>query len=513
MTLSIYNTLSRKKETFTPMKPGKVSMYVCGVTVYDYCHVGHARCYVAFDVIHRWLRKTHEVTYVRNFTDVDDKIIARANELGEDPHDLSTRFIHAFHEDMAKLGVGKADVEPRVTEHMDDIIAFVEGLEEKGFAYRVDSDSGVEGAGSDVYFRVSKFDSYTELSGRNLDDLKSGARVEVDTRKESPIDFALWKSAKKGEPFWRSPFGKGRPGWHIECSVMSKCHLGETFDIHGGGKDLVFPHHTNEIAQSEALHDGARFANLWMHNGFVNIDSEKMSKSLGNFFTIRDVLGRFTGEALRYFLLTTHYRGPINFSDAQLEEAEGRVFYLYETLENMAAYLEANEAAGEGEDLAEAFAHDAAPFSPWLDFEKAMDDDFNTARGLAALADMLKVANLLMAGREKETLGRKLKMPQRARLLAQLSQHLEPMMAILGVGEKNPADFLADQRNLRCQTSGIDVAAVEALVKDRDAARAEKDWEKSDALRDELQQMGISIRDTSDGGIWSVESLKAAAGE
>ena len=324
MALRIFNTLTGEKETFVPLAPPKVGLYVCGPTVYDLSHVGHARVYVAFDVVVRVLRRRgYEVTHVRNFTDVDDKIIRRANELGEPPFHLSERFAKAFEEDMAALSVQPPTVAPKVTTHIPEIIALIEKLVARGIAYASEGD---------VYFSVRGYPGYGKLSKRKLDDLKSGARVEPGEQKRDPLDFALWKAAKPGEPFWESPWGNGRPGWHIECSAMSEKYLGETFDLHAGGKDLVFPHHENELAQSEGA-SGKPFARVWMHNGFVTLDSEKMSKSLGNFFTIRDVLKKFEPEALRFFLLGTHYRSPINFSDVGLAEAERRLDYFYETLQ------------------------------------------------------------------------------------------------------------------------------------------------------------------------------------
>ena len=548
MAQRIYSTLSGKKETFEPIEPGKVSMYVCGVTVYDLCHVGHARCYVAFDVIHRWLKRHYEVKYVRNFTDVDDKIIRRANESGEDPVALAARYADEFHVDMGKLGVGKADVEPRVSTHIDEIITFVKTLVGKGAAYTVPADTTVEGAKEDVYYAVEKFPNYTALSGRNLDDMIAGARVAVDERKRSPLDFALWKAAKPDEPFWDSPWGKGRPGWHIECSAMSACHLGESFDIHGGGKDLIFPHHTNEIAQSEACHDGAQMARYWVHNGFVNVVSstkdpvsgadvdeknpgatvtlddvtycfeseanaatfrqdpekyQKMSKSLGNFFTIRDIFERNTPEALRWMLIGTHYRNPIGFSPALVDEAERRVQYLYETLRDVAGYLEANEGR-DGDDLATTFSKEGAPFAPWDDLATYMEDDFGTPGAMSAFVEMLKVANLLIRGREKDEIGRKLKPADRARLLREWQEKLTPMREILGLGERDPEAFLAEQRGLRCRLRGIEPAAVEALIEQRKAARAAKDFAAADKVRDELAAMGVEVRDGVAGVEWSV---------
>lgn len=523
MTLRVYNTAARDKVDFVPLEPGKVGMYVCGVTVYDYCHVGHARVYVAFDVIQRWLRRHYDVTYVRNFTDVDDKIIKRANENGEPPQELADRFIDAFHEDMAALGVHKADIEPKVSEHIQGIIDFVSALEEGGFAYRVPSDSDVEGAGDDVFFRVRMHDTYTALSGHNLDDEHARARVEGDPRKEDRHDFALWKSAKPGEPFWDSPFGKGRPGWHIECSVMSAAHLGETLDIHGGGKDLVFPHHTNEIAQSECKH-GKPYANYWMHNGFVAVEAEddaeehceqvecedgtvvkvqKMSKSLGNFFSIREVLTQYSPEALRWFLITTHYRAPINYGKRHLEAAELRIQYLYNTKKSIAAYLAQFEPR-EGDDAKTVFSTKERAFDPLAEFAAAMDDDFATGRAIVPVQEVLRLANLLCGAREKEVIGRKLKAADRARVLTELDAMLTDMLSVLGVGEADPESYLKSQRTLMAAARGICVDTVEAKIQARIDARAAKDFAASDAIRDELAAMGVAVRDTAHGMEWSV---------
>ncbi len=527
MALRIHNTLTKQKEEFVPLRPGKVGMYVCGVTVYDLCHVGHARCYVTFDVVQRWLRERWQVTYVRNFTDVDDKIIKRAREQGVDPLQLSNRFADEFHVDMERLGVARADVEPRVSTHIQEIVAFCADLVERGYAYRVKTQSDVEGAGDDVYFRVKKFPTYMELSGRHLEDLMSGARVSVDERKEDPLDFALWKSAKPGEPSWDSPFGKGRPGWHIECSAMSLKHLGETFDLHGGGKDLVFPHHTNEIAQSEARHEGKKLSKYWMHNGFVSVAAEegeegddveeivdergakvkvrKMSKSLGNFFTIRDVLAKYTAESLRFLLLGTHYRSPIAFGPRLLDEAEKRVQYFYDTRRRVARYL-ASTPVEDGPSLEHAFGKQGVPFHPWKDFEDALDDDFNTPMAIAALVELMKVANLVVDGKERELTGQKMKPGHRARVLVEWTSHVDRMAAVLGVGRADPATFLAAQRTQRMLTKGIDVLVVEKLVGERADARQRKDWAAADAARAELTTRGIEIRDAPDGTTeWSVQ--------
>jgi cysteinyl-tRNA synthetase len=527
MTLRVFNSMTRQKEDFTPLRPGKLGLYVCGVTVYDLSHVGHARVYVVFDSIVRYLRRSYAVTYVRNFTDVDDKIIRRANENGEDPIALAARYVDEFHADMDALSVLRPDVEPKVSTHMTEIVDFIADLEQKGFAYRVPTSSTVEGAGSDVYFRVKNMaaERYLQLSGRSLDDMMNGThRVAVDERKEDPLDFALWKSAKPGEIFWESPFGKGRPGWHIECSAMSKKHLGITFDIHCGGKDLVFPHHTNEIAQSECAH-GEVMARYWLHNGFVNVEAAadaegdnveeivddagnvvkvvKMSKSLGNFFTIRDILKQFTPEALRFLLLSTHYRGPIAFSARLVEEAERRTQYLYETIDRIQKYLAKNQKE-DGPSLEFAFSKPGEPFVPWQDFLDAYADDFNTPRAMAAMNEVLKVANLLVAGREKELTGQKLKPALRAHLLLECRQLLKDMGAILGVGEREAAPFLLAQRTLRLQVRGIDQTRIDALLAERADAKRNKDFQKADAARDALVALGIEVRDTPDGVEWNV---------
>jgi len=372
--LQIHNSLSGRKEPLQPIHTGRIGMYVCGVTVYDYCHVGHARCYVVFDLIQRWLRRRgYAVTYVRNITDIDDKIILRAAENGEPVEALTARFIHAMHEDFAALAIEPPDHEPRATEYVSQILALIERLLQRGVAYV--SDQG------DVLYAVASFPAYGRLSGKRLADLRAGARVEVDESKRDPLDFVLWKAAKPGEPSWRSPWGEGRPGWHIECSAMSTALLGTHFDLHGGGMDLKFPHHENEIAQSCAAHDGG-FVNLWVHNGFVNVDSDKMSKSLGNFFTIRDVLPRLRHpEVLRAFLLSSHYRGPIQYSTVQLEQADAALTRLYTALRGLAPEAGAAPLG-------------AAPSEQRALFEAALDDDFNTPEALAALQSLARELNV-----------------------------------------------------------------------------------------------------------------------
>ncbi len=432
-------------------------MYVCGMTVYDFCHIGHARVMVAFDVVTRWLRQRgYDVTYVRNITDIDDKIIRRANENGEPFEALVERMIAAMHEDEARLNVLRPDVEPRATQHIDGMFAMIQTLIDKGYAY-------APGNG-DVYYRVGKFVGYGKLSRRKIEDLKIGARIEVDEAKEDPLDFVLWKAAKPGEPSWQSPWGAGRPGWHIECSVMSTCCLGETFDIHGGGPDLVFPHHENEIAQSEAA-TGKQYANAWMHAGAVRVDGEKMSKSLGNFFTIREVLEKYQPEVVRYLLVSSHYRSPINYSEDSLKEAKGALERFYTALRGLPEV-----AAAGGESFVERFG-------------VAMDDDFNSPEACAVLFDMAREINRL---REAE--------PQAA---AALAARLKELAGVLGVLQMSPDAFLQAGAEGK-----VDAAEVEALIAARLQARAEKNWAESDRIRDQLTAMGVVLEDGKGGTTW-----------
>ncbi len=471
--------MTSEKEIFAPLHPPAVGIYVCGPTVYDMSHVGHARVYVAFDVVVRHLRRRgHRVTYVRNYTDVDDKIIKRALDLGQKPSEVSERFIREYQTDMATLGVAPADVEPKVTEHVPEIVALIGRLVDAGLAYPSEGD---------VYFAVRKFPSYGKLSHRRLDDLKAGARVEPGEQKRDPLDFALWKGAKPGEPSWPSPWGAGRPGWHIECSAMSEKYLGTTFDIHAGGKDLVFPHHENEIAQSEGA-SGQPFARIWMHNGFVTLDEEKMSKSLGNFFTIRDVTAKFEPEALRLFLLGTHYRSPINFSDKALAEAERRLDYFYETL----AKADALAAGAVPADPAAAEAITSA-------FDEALDDDFNTPEALAVLSPPFTKLNELAEKPGKGT--------QRAAsqaLAATLSKALREVGAVLGLYQRPPPEYLAERRAHLAVRRGLDVARVEALIAERTEARKAKDFARGDALRRDLAALGVEIMDGPTGTTWKI---------
>ena len=482
MSIQVHDTLAGAKRELVPLTPGKLGVYVCGPTVYDFAHLGHARCYVAWDVAVRHLRaRGYEVRFVRNVTDVDDKIIARANERGEDPAALSARFTAAFDEDMDALGNLRPDVTPKVTEHMPEIVSLIETLVQKGHAY-------APGNG-DVYYAVRSFAEYGRLSRRNLDDLQAGARVEPGDAKRDPLDFALWKAAKPGEPSWPSPWGAGRPGWHIECSAMTRKHLGPRFDVHAGGKDLVFPHHTNEIAQSAAATSDAPraddFARYWLHNGFVQIDDEKMSKSLGNFFTVRDVLARFDAEGLRFFLLGTHYRRDFNFSDVVLAEAERRVRSLYETLEK-ADRLAAGVPAppGAGPILEQAL--------------QALDDDFNTPQVLALLAEAFTAANATADRKGKKT-------PEDRAQLAAFARDVRAVGQVLGILGREPAAALRAIREKAAARRGIEPAAVEARIAERAAARAAKDYARGDAIRDELLGRGVAIMDGPGGTTWSVE--------
>ncbi len=486
MPLNIYNSQTRRKEPFQPLEPGKVGLYVCGVTVYDHPHVGHARCYVAFDAIVRHLKaRGFEVTYVRNFTDIDDKIIKRANELGIPTHELAQRFIDSFREDMAALGNLPADIEPRATEHIAEIIQGIQVLLDKGYAYQVDGD---------VYFAVEKLSHYGKLSGRNLEDMQAGARVEVDQRKRHPMDFALWKSSKPGEPSWECPWGRGRPGWHIECSVMSQKYLGPTFDIHGGGKDLIFPHHENEIAQAEAI-TGRPFARYWVHNGFVRVNQEKMSKSLGNFFTIKDILKTTRPEVLRLFLLSKHYRSPLDFSDQALKEAAQGLERLYRALG------EALKAAGDEpveqdirlpEDRRRLEEIQAAVEA----FERGMDDDFNTAAALGALFNLARATNRLSAEPQS---------PQRDALLALCAARLKHLGGRLGILREDPEAFFKGQAQGEDQAQAPDADRIEALIEERAQARKAKDFARADAIRDQLSAMGVILEDTPQGTRWRLQ--------
>ena len=458
--LTIYNSLSNKKEIFESIVPGQIRMYVCGMTVYDYCHIGHARVLVVFDVVYRFLQHLgYDVTYVRNITDIDDKIINRANENGEEYFQLTRRFIDAMHEDADALGVLRPDLEPCATETIEPILAMIEKLEQGGFAYHADN--------GDVYFTVSKFADYGKLSGKKIDELRAGERVEVDTGKADPLDFVLWKAAKPGEPSWPSKYGDGRPGWHIECSAMSNSLLGNHFDIHGGGKDLQFPHHENEIAQSESC-NGEKFVNYWMHNGFVNVNEEKMSKSLGNFFVLREVLENYRAEEIRYFIIASHYRSELNYSQEQLDHARAALQRLYAALQDTRSV-----------DMPEDTEYQHR-------FEQALNDDFNTASAVSVLFDLARDINRAKAeGREEQ------------HALASLLRYLG---AVIGLLQADADNFLKSGPGTK--SAGLSDTAIDELIEQRLQARTEKDWANADRIRDELSAAGIVIEDGAGGTRW-----------
>ena len=481
MSLRVYNTLSGKKEEFQPLVPGKVGMYVCGVTVYDYCHIGHARANIVFDIVYRYLQySNYDVTYVRNYTDVDDKIINRANQQGISSKQLAEEYIQAFDEDMEALGLRKPTHEPKATEYIDRIIVLAKQLIEKGMAY--------ESAG-DVYYSVEKFPTYLKLSKRNMEEMQAGARIAPGEQKRNPMDFALWKAAKPGEPSWESPWGPGRPGWHIECSAMSSALLGETFDIHGGGRDLIFPHHENEIAQSEGV-SGKPFVKYWLHNGFVNINQEKMSKSLGNFFTIRDILKSYNPEVVRFFILTAHYRSPVDFSDQNLKEAQAGLSRFYEALQLAAEAVEgvpeSDVAAQEGAELE-------------AQFRAAMDDDFNTAQAIGHLFEGVRTINRLVAEKKFR------KKADKVASVRALREKIAELGDVLGLFVSDPAGWLKQQNLKGLQALGLTEADLDAAIQERLEARGNKDFARADQIRDELVQKGIELLDSPAGTTWKIK--------
>jgi cysteinyl-tRNA synthetase len=483
MALRIYNSLTRSKEIFEPQTPGKVRMYVCGPTVYDSCHIGHARSVVIFDVIYRYLIASgYEVTYIRNFTDVDDKIIQRANLLGISTTELAKKYIDEFHADMDALNNIRPDIEPKATEHIQQIIGIIETLFQKGFAYTVDGD---------VYFPVELFKEYGKLSGRKLDDMEAGARVEVDPRKRNPFDFVLWKASKPDEPWWDSPWGKGRPGWHIECSAMSADYLGESFDIHGGGKDLIFPHHENEIAQSEAAF-GKLFVKYWLHNGFVNINQEKMSKSLNNFKTVRDILNSYHPEALRLFLLSNHYRSPVDFNETAMRDALVGIEKMYSLLNRVEMKF------GKFQDslLALKDLKLDDPENYWSLFCNAMDDDFNSALGISILFDAVRNVNRIM-----DEAGEQISQTQKI-IIGECCAEILKMGNILGILREAPSVFFEKSKLMESQKKSIDPAVIDALINDRVAARKAKDFKKADEIRDKLKSLNVQIEDRPEGTTW-----------
>ena len=487
MSMHIYNSLTRKKEEFVPLKPGQVSMYVCGITAYDYCHIGHARSAVVFDVLVRYLRYIGmQVTFVRNFTDVDDKIINRANREGTDFETIARTYIDAFYTDMDRLGILRADIEPKATEHIKEMIELCENLITKGHAYSTPS--------GDVYFRVRSYGDYGKLSGRNIEDLMSGARIEPGEEKEDPLDFALWKGAKPGEPSWPSPWGPGRPGWHIECSAMSERYLPLPFDIHGGGQDLAFPHHENERAQTEAATD-KQFVRYWVHNGFVQINSEKMSKSLNNFVTIRDILANYLPEVLRFFLITKHYRSPLDYTSDALEESERALKRIYLTKAAAEAHVAGtkwNATPLPAEIVVEATALEAK-------WDESMADDMNTAAALGHVFVLMKIVNRIL---EDKTLK---KSEQGRDMIRHALKLFERWGEVLGLFLMPSSDFLTQLKENRVLRKKIDTTLIQAKLEERQESRAAKDFARSDAIRDELLTLGVTIQDTAQGVQWDVE--------
>ncbi len=487
MTIKLYNSLSRQKEDFEPMESGKVSMYVCGPTVYDSCHIGHARSVVVFDVIYRYLSaRGYDVFYVRNFTDVDDKIIARANTLGITCDEVSERYIKEFHEDMDALNMMRPTLEPRPTGHIEQIIGIISILIEKGYAYAVDGD---------VYFSVEKYHDYGKLSGRRLEDMVAGSRVEIDPRKNNPHDFVLWKASKPDEPRWDSPWGPGRPGWHIECSAMSAEYLGQTFDIHGGGKDLIFPHHENEIAQSEAAF-GKTFVKYWVHNGFINIDHEKMSKSLGNFLTIKEIVKTWHPEALRLFLLSSHYRSPLDYTDQAMQEATAGMDRIYKTLARVESCLGAPVSTLGGMDGARSITDQT---DTGRHFFEAMDDDFNTARATAILFETVRRVNRLMDANEENPA------PSNREQIVEEATEIRKIGEILGIANLDPDVYFQQKQARSLGSRQIDPSWVEKKIAERKLARKNKDFSAADAIRDELLDMDIVLEDRPEGTIWKMK--------
>jgi len=462
--LNIYNSLTGEKQEFRPIEPGKVRMYVCGMTVYDFCHLGHARVMVVFDMVVRYMRSLGlDVNYVRNITDIDDKIIKRANENSEDISELTARFIIAMNEDATALGVESPDAEPRATEHIAQTISMIERLIENKYAYAADN--------GDVFYDVSAFSGYGKLSGKKIAELRAGERVEVQEAKDDPLDFVLWKASKPNEPNWESPWGSGRPGWHIECSAMSTHCLGEHFDIHGGGQDLQFPHHENEIAQSEGA-TGKTFVNLWMHNGFVRVDDEKMSKSLNNFFTVREVLKKHKPEEIRFFILASHYRSPLNYALANLDEARSALKGLYTSLRGIST----------NDDVDEDYL---------TRFNEVMDDDFNTPKAVALLHELAHEINRI---KDNEPAGAQ---EEKAKKLAST---LKMLAGILGFLQDSPEEFL--KRGVGTDKSGLSDEEIQSLIEQREQARKDKDFAEADRIRDLLTSQGISLEDAAEGTIW-----------
>ena len=493
--MKIYNTLTRKKETFLPLEEGHVRLYVCGITSYDYCHIGHARSALVFDMVVRYLRyRGYKVTFVRNFTDIDDKIITRAAEQGVDSKQLADRFIDEFYTDMDALGVLRADIEPKATEHIQEMIDLVQDLIDKGLAYP---------AAGDVYYRVRKFVDYGTLSGRKLEDMQAGARIDVNEQKEDPMDFVLWKGAKPGEPKWASPWGEGRPGWHIECSAMSRKYLGESFDIHGGGKDLIFPHHENELAQSVGANEKP-FANLWMHHGFVTIKDEKMSKSLGNFLTIRDVLREYPAETLRLFIFSTQYRNPLDFSETALQDAQVGLDRMYDCLAGITGLVQAVDAGSGGVDAGTSVIgqKDRKKIESLRQhFEAAMDSDFNTAQAMGHLFDGVKVLNKACRLLDSQQAA-----VEDLELLQQAGVTLQDLAGLLGVLQQDPMQYLQEKKDNLLASISLSEEEINSLIEERNAVREKKDWAASDAVRDKLLAHNVELHDGPYGTTWDVKA-------
>jgi cysteinyl-tRNA synthetase len=487
MTIRLYNTLTKKKEEFHPVVNGKVGIYVCGITAYDHCHIGHARSAVVFDVLVRYFRFLgYEVKYVKNFTDIDDKIIDKARKTGVNPMEIAQFFMAEHDRVMELMGVAPPTVSPKATEHIPGMVSFIVNLVEQGAAYV---------RGGDVFFAVDNYPSYGQLSQRRPEELMAGARVEINERKQNPLDFVLWKASKEGEPWWESPWGKGRPGWHIECSVMSEEYLGAPFDIHGGGEDLVFPHHENEIAQSHAK-TGSIPARYWLHNGFVRVNQEKMSKSLGNFFNIKDILEEFHPEVLRLFLLQSHYRSPLDFSLESLGEARQGLLRLYAAREGMSNYGMTAASRGEtGQETKSWQRLKARKEELRRAYFAALDDDLNSARALGALFDLARAVNAFLQEKPEPS-------DQVRKLLEEVDAFLMEAAGIMGLLREEPSAFILACRNRQALKAGLEIAEIERLLAERLAARAEKDWGRADEIRKILADKGVSVKDTPSGSTW-----------
>jgi cysteinyl-tRNA synthetase len=493
MPQKIFNTATRKKEVLQTIKEGAIGIYVCGITAYDVCHIGHARAAIVFDVAVRHLRsRGYRVTYVKNFTDIDDKIIDRAKKEGVSIKEIAEKYIKLHDEDMAALGVVTPTVTPKATEHMAEMIALISVLLEKGHAYCVEGD---------VYFAVNNFHQYGGLSGRNLEDMIAGARVDINDKKKNPLDFVLWKNSKEGEPFWESPWGKGRPGWHIECSAMSRKYLGETFDIHGGGEDLVFPHHENEIAQSQAA-TGKPLANYWMHNGFVKINSEKMSKSLGNIFPVREILKIYHPEVLRLFMLQSHYRSPVDYSESSLAETRSGLVRCYTTLQLLKETLSkpiTSAAAANEKNLAKQQEYISKLKDLKEKFDSSLDDDFNTAQALGCVFEAVRLMNNFMA------IEKNMPAAIKTNIFDEAKKAFAHFGAILGVFQDDPDHFFNFDREIEVGKRGLNVGEIKSLIRERQAARAAKDWTKADALRQELAGLHVVLKDAANTTSWIIE--------